>query len=316
VVRGLRPGPIRRISRVGPGGDSPTLWDHAWTEVDLDYELARFREERDPIGREISRWTKSGDRVLEAGCGSGRLLDMLLDAERAGVGVDFAAGALSQAKARRPYLPMIAADVNKTPFRDGTFDAVTSLGLVEHFQGGPDAVLREHRRVLRRGGILILTVPRISPLKTVLDCRLVGRTDSYVSAMGRQVQRVWETEAMSEQGAASAFYQYEFRDSDLMQIVSAAGFIPLHVHAIGIAFGLREVPALGRIIRGAHDRAGRSHQRRSDAEARLSQTLPAIPSTVRDLLGSEIAGSWWARPLLLFLRRLFGHVLLIVAQAA
>lgn len=310
-----RLGRIRRVCQVGPGGDSPTLWDHAWTEVDLDYELARFREGRDPIGREIARWTWEGDRVLEAGCGSGRVLDMLLDAGRFSVGIDFAAGALAQSKSRRPHLPMMAADVNKTPFGDGTFDVVTSLGLVEHFQDGPDSVLREHRRVLRRGGTLILTVPRISPLKTLLDSRLVVEQTHYTSAMGRRIQRVHETEAKQEQAGSATFYQYEFRDPDLLAFVSAAGFTPFHVHPIGFAFGLQEVAVWNRVLRRAHERVGRSDRGSPDKsgsrETRLAPSLQAL----RELLGSEIAESRWLQPLLPVLRQLFGHVLLIVARA-
>jgi demethylmenaquinone methyltransferase / 2-methoxy-6-polyprenyl-1,4-benzoquinol methylase len=124
----------------------------------------------------------------------------------------FPAGALAQAKSRRPHLPMIAADVSKMPFADGTFDVMTSLGLVEHFQDGPDSALREHRRVPRGGGMLILTAPRISPLKALLDLRLVARQVSYTSAMGRRIQRVHEMAAKREQDVMPTFYQYEFRD--------------------------------------------------------------------------------------------------------
>lgn len=309
-----RPGGIREVSTLGAGGDSPTLWDHAWVDVDLDKELARFRAGEDPIGREIMRWTRPGSLVLEAGCGSGRILDMLSDAKRLGIGVDFAAGALSKAKALRPTLHMMAGDVQAMPFRDGTFDALLSLGLVEHFQKGPAAVLDEHRRVLRTGGTLIITVPRISPLKRAMDARLIAGRGSYVSGLGREIRRVSRTEPEVSASRHSRFYQYEFSDQDVIGFVRAAGFLPMHWHALGIGFGLSEVRRLGSLIRHSHSRweggaaTKGTYRRQGNSRARGL-------TVARDLFGSELGRSWYSRRLLAIARRLCGHVLLIVAQA-
>jgi hypothetical protein len=79
--------------------------------------------------------------------------------------------------------------------------------------------------------MLILTAPRISPLKALLDLRLVARPVSYTSAMGRRIQRVHRMAAKREQDVMPTFYQYEFRDLDLLESVSAAGFTCVHVHS-------------------------------------------------------------------------------------
>ena len=49
-------------------------------------------------------------------------------------------------------------DVRTLPFRDGSFDAVYSMGTVEHFDD-TDGALREIFRVLRPGGLAIIGVP-------------------------------------------------------------------------------------------------------------------------------------------------------------
>lgn len=50
------------------------------------------------------------------------------------------------------------ADVRRLPFADGSFDAIYSMGTVEHFAETEDA-LAEIRRVLRPGGLAIVGVP-------------------------------------------------------------------------------------------------------------------------------------------------------------
>ena len=44
------------------------------------------------------------------------------------------------------------------PFKDNTFDLITSLGVIEHFEN-PFPLLEEMRRVLKPEGILFLQVP-------------------------------------------------------------------------------------------------------------------------------------------------------------
>jgi hypothetical protein len=133
--------------------------------------------------------------------------------------------------------------------------------------------------------------------------------------MGRRIQRVHEMAAKREQDVMPTFYRYEFRDLDLLESVSAAGFTCVHVHSTGVAFGLREVAVLNWILRRAYERVGRSRQGSSGQPG--SREAPSAPRLVslRDLLGPEVAESRWSRPLLPVLRQLFGHVLLIVARA-
>lgn len=85
-------------------------------------------------------------RVLDVGCGEGRLAS-LLDGGVAWIGVDSSRTQL----AANPYRPVVLADMRALPFRDGTFDAVTQLWCLYHLED-PSVAIREARRVLRAGG--------------------------------------------------------------------------------------------------------------------------------------------------------------------
>lgn len=122
---------------------------------------------------------KAGDKVLDVGCGPGRLV--LAACERVGRsgeahGIDPAAEmvALATRKAAKAGLSarFVQAAAEDLPFEDGYFDAVTS-SLVVHHLPGVDLKRRsfgEMRRVLAGGGRLLIvdfTVPQTGPLRPI-----------------------------------------------------------------------------------------------------------------------------------------------------
>lgn len=59
--------------------------------------------------------------------------------------------------------PDVVADAAQTPLADGSFDAVVCAELLEHVPD-PATILRECKRVLRDGGVLLLTCPFLVPI--------------------------------------------------------------------------------------------------------------------------------------------------------
>ena len=73
----------------------------------------------------------------------------------------------------------VRGDVRTLPFRDGSFDAIYSMGTVEHFDD-TDGALREIFRVLRPGGTAIIGVPnRRDPFLRPLLVALLYRIGLY-----------------------------------------------------------------------------------------------------------------------------------------
>ncbi len=96
-----------------------------------------------------------GRRVLELGCGTGRILGPLSEIAAEAVGVDFAAGMI--AKARSRGLDARHADLCALPFPDASFDLSCSFKVLPHVPD-PRSAIEEAARVTRPGGHLLLEV--------------------------------------------------------------------------------------------------------------------------------------------------------------
>jgi SAM-dependent methyltransferase len=96
-------------------------------------------------------------RILEVGCGSGGLLD-LLKATNQVVGVDAARDGIAACVARGIEAYCIDPSSEPLPFPTGSFDFVICLETMEHMMN-PYYALMEMRRVLKGGGRLICSVP-------------------------------------------------------------------------------------------------------------------------------------------------------------
>jgi SAM-dependent methyltransferase len=115
--------------------------------------------------------------ILDVATGTGRLPLDLMRERFSGriVGLDLSRGMLRQARAKlRPYgdrVSLIWQNASRLPFDEGMFDAVTCLEAVE-FLPNPRAALAEMVRVLRPGGVLLVTnrvgrEARLLPRRTI-----------------------------------------------------------------------------------------------------------------------------------------------------
>ncbi|MFF7377082.1 class I SAM-dependent methyltransferase [Streptomyces massasporeus] len=106
---------------------------------------------------------RTGDRVLDAGCGTGRALPPLRAAVGASgvvLGADLTPAMLREAvrAGRDRDGQLLLADVAALPLRARSLDAVFGAGLISHL-GNPAENLRELARVVRPGGVLALFHP-------------------------------------------------------------------------------------------------------------------------------------------------------------
>jgi SAM-dependent methyltransferase len=101
---------------------------------------------------------RAGERILDAGCGTGRNLKSVVSAGSRADGLDFSQGMLSVAHRRFPQAPLVRADLQRRfPFREASFDAVLCALIGEHLDD-LRTVFSETRYVLKPGGRFVFSV--------------------------------------------------------------------------------------------------------------------------------------------------------------
>jgi ubiquinone/menaquinone biosynthesis C-methylase UbiE len=99
----------------------------------------------------------AGTRFLDVGCGAGRALRLAADRGADVSGIDAAPGLLDYARRRVPGATMIEGELQRLPFPDDTFDAVTGFNSF-HYAADPTEALREAKRVTAPGGRVLALV--------------------------------------------------------------------------------------------------------------------------------------------------------------
>ena len=106
--------------------------------------------------------------VLDVPCGEGAFLDRLENLGLEGHGADIVN------RLAVSGFPFTAADMNAPlPFADAAFDAVVCIDGIEHLERPFDFV-RECRRIVRPGGVIIVSTPNISALRSRWRWLLTG----------------------------------------------------------------------------------------------------------------------------------------------
>jgi len=176
------------------------FYEDVWAALPDDPEPWAWERRRTLLLREA----RAGERVLDLGCGAGRFVAALRDAGADAVGVELAEAALERARRNVPgaELHRLAPD-GAIPLEDASVDLVWCSEVLEHV---PDTVafLTEVRRVLRRGGRVLVTVPDHGRLKRVLLA--LACFDAHYDPLGQHV-RFYTRRSLTRALAATGFTQ-------------------------------------------------------------------------------------------------------------
>jgi SAM-dependent methyltransferase len=165
-------------------------------EAELERHHWWFRGRRRLLGRLLERLDlPARARVLDVGCGTGANAGVLASGGRLVAGVDVAALPLALGRTDT-HTARLRADGRALPFADQVFDLVCALDVLEHLDDDAAAV-RELRRVLRPGGVLVVFVPALRLLWGMQDevsqhRRRYGRAQlrALVSGAGLRIERL------------------------------------------------------------------------------------------------------------------------------
>lgn len=217
------------------GSPNQEYWESLWLST---FSRSAILSGDRFVVAQTRRHLKPGSTVLDAGCGTSATIYGLSRAGFSAVGADWAIRTLIAAKNVCPELRLQQADVRRLPYRDAAFDAVWSLGVIEHFYEGYGQVLREAARVLKPGGFLFLTVPTISPLRAF-------KIKQAMYPHWSDTQR-------------DSFYQFVFHASDVLAAAQHENLTCVNSFGLSGTLGLCEdVPLLGSRLRSLSESGSR-----------------------------------------------------------
>jgi ubiquinone/menaquinone biosynthesis C-methylase UbiE len=97
----------------------------------------------------------AGARVLDVGCGNGKMMTPMARAGYDVTGLDICRGALLTLAGQKT----IQGDARNLPFKDCSFDGAVCYDVIQHLLGAErNAAVREIKRVLVPGGLLFIQV--------------------------------------------------------------------------------------------------------------------------------------------------------------
>jgi 2-polyprenyl-3-methyl-5-hydroxy-6-metoxy-1,4-benzoquinol methylase len=193
---------------------------HLWTRYTDDYfwdeymrsleigrdgrvDLVKFDRHHAPLLSLFQMYHPPPGRLLDVGAAAGLFLK---SAERAGWRVNGLEPLPAPAAFARDHLGLDVVEdtIERAPFDEASFDAVSMFETIEHVLD-PMGVMRAIRRVLRPGGLLVLTTPNWEAFTR--------------HALGRQ----WAVISPAE-------HIYYFSEATLTAMLTRAGFSWVHYH--------------------------------------------------------------------------------------
>ena len=167
-------------------------------------ELCKYQT----IRRVFEKYLPRDGKILESGCGLGRWLFFLRKRGYDVTGIDLVEHAVKTAKAYDPEAPVFVDDVLHGRFPDKSFNAVISLGVVEHFEEGPEKAFTEIKRLLTSDGLLFLSVPTQNLFRLLLINHL-KRAKMYLCKLA---------------GHEYLFEEYRYTRRQMTSLLIEAGF--------------------------------------------------------------------------------------------
>jgi ubiquinone/menaquinone biosynthesis C-methylase UbiE len=193
------------------------------TKADYDKISQSFSESRAqlwPELKELKKYVKKSERVLDLGCGNGRLLELFRNENIKYIGVDSSENLIKEAQKKYSERFKVV-DILNLPFDDNYFDSVWSIAVLHHIPSKELRlkVLKEIKRVLKRNGKVIITCWNLyqlrylrillkSTIRKILGLSRLDFKDAFLSWQNTGVQR----------------YYHAFTKRELKKLFQKAGF--------------------------------------------------------------------------------------------
>ncbi len=210
-------------------GQKPETWDDFWKGISPLSEIQMWDYYG---GRQwITKYVPRNGKTIEGGCGTGRYIFYL---SRMGIdieGLDFSDEVLVKLKETAANfgtsVVLTKGDVTALPYPDNALSGYISLGVMEHFIEGPHKAIAEAYRVLRPGGIAIITTPNKS---------FFIRYRNFKKQLKNAAKYLLGIKQKPE-----TFFQYEYSPKQLKKFLELQKFYVSRVHGCDLLYPFVEI---------------------------------------------------------------------------
>lgn len=190
-----------------------------------DYNLIAedFARTRSQVWQELKfleKYAQENEKILDLGCGNGRLYELFKEKTIDYYGVDFSDKLIEIAQKRYPQFKFQVADAFNLPFPPDFFDNVFSIAVLHHIPSEELRIqfLKGIRKVLKPEGKLILTVWDLGIFKKFTLIFKYG----FLKVLGKS--KLDFSDAFIPWGKEILRYLHIFSKNELRRLAQMVGF--------------------------------------------------------------------------------------------
>lgn len=298
-----------RKDKSGFHGQDAASWNKSWSTN--NFMAGALSAHKDHLSGFFKKYFPCPpEKILEGGCGTGKYVYAYRKLGYNIIGVDFATELIRRAKEDiDPTLPVYEADITQLPFDDGYFGCYYSGGVIEHFEEGPDRALKEARRVLKTGGLLLATVPYVNLIRKARY--LIHPETHNGNVIQKKVSKCSVDDHPSED---RVFCEYAFDANSLVPYFKKSGFSVEKIYPTDILWGELGT-ILRRINKNKNELYSKDFSRTEVSEKKIRRESSLIRSIAYDFLVTENRDNMLLRLPISVLNHLSGHMALCIARA-
>lgn len=136
-------------------------WQKTWSEKNIEELVDHCRTDQVGLPYFLKYLPKDAP-TIECGCGLGQWVIYLGRQGFPMEGLEIVPDCIETCKKFYPDVKMKVGDVRDVPYPDGYFGGYISIGVFEHMIEGPEKTISEMARILRPGGVAVITVPALN----------------------------------------------------------------------------------------------------------------------------------------------------------
>ena len=190
----------------------------------------------------ILKYMPEDNKIIEAGCGLGRYVVYLSELGYNIEGIEISQETIDNIKKLKPKLNVRVGDVAQLPYEDNVIAGIISLGVVEHFIEGPQAPLREMKRVLKNGSYMVITVPSLNYIrqfKHIIGLEKLKKMNFLRTLTGKKIyNKIDIPKKYKYKTYEGKFFEYQLTPKEFEAELINAGFEIIESVPVGQIGGL------------------------------------------------------------------------------